>query len=102
MTATKTTRMSPMRKHRALAGLAVLLLAAGLTGCATYVEVNSDPEGALITDRAGRSHGTAPVSIEYDRDALEAAGGEIPGLIATWPSGARAETPVPQIGRAHV
>ena len=62
MTATKTTRMSPMRKHRALAGLAVLLLAAGLTGCATYVEVNSDPEGALITDRAGRSHGTAPVS----------------------------------------
>ena len=45
MTATKTTRMSPMRKHRALAGLAVLLLAAGLTGCATYVDVNFSQTG---------------------------------------------------------
>lgn len=66
-----------------------------ISGCATYVDVESVPEGALIVDQAGRTHGVAPVSIEYDRDALESGGGAVPGLIARWPSGAEASTPDP-------
>ena len=42
---------------------AILLLG----GCSTYVTVNSDPEGASITDISGAiNYGIAPVQIEYD------------------------------------
>lgn len=67
-----------------------------LSGCTTYVQVSSDPEGALISSAEGSTtYGRAPVSIPFDKDALEASGGRIPGFIATWPSGARAESENP-------
>lgn len=94
MTILRTHQPRPLKT--ALLGTA-LLAAALLSGCATYVDVETDPEGALITDQAGRTHGVSPVSIEYDRSSLEAEGGSVPGLIATWPSGARAETANPLI-----
>lgn len=61
-----------------------------LSGCTTYVQVSSDPEGAMISSAEGSTtYGRAPISIPFDKDALEASGGRIPGFIATWPSGAR-------------
>lgn len=77
-----------------LAGTALALSL--LSGCTTYVQVSSDPEGALISSAEGsNTFGRAPVSIPFDKDALEQAGGRIPGFIATWPSGARAKTENP-------
>lgn len=83
-----------------LAAPALLAAALLLSGCSTYVEVASDPEGAEITSADGReSYGPAPVSVPFDRDALEASGGSVPGFVATWPSGARAATESPYVVR---
>lgn len=76
---------------------AAVTVAVLLSGCATYVDVETVPEGAVIVDSAGHTHGIAPLSIEYDRSALEAAGGAVPGLTAKWPSGAEASTSDPLI-----
>lgn len=67
-----------------------------LTGCTTYVTVLSEPEGAMISDASGsKLYGYAPVQIEYDTDTLRNQGNIIPGYVATWPSGAKAETEDP-------
>ncbi len=71
---------------------AILLLG----GCSTYVTVNSDPEGASITDISGAiNYGIAPVQIEYDTGELEGQQGLVPGYKATWVSGATAQTENP-------
>lgn len=67
-----------------------------LSGCSTYVTVQSDPEGARITDPTGAiNYGIAPVEIEYDKSELEGQRGMVPGYKATWVSGATAETEHP-------
>lgn len=44
-----------------------------LSGCTTYVQVSSDPEGAMISSAEGSTtYGRAPISIPFDKDALEA------------------------------
>ena len=88
---------APFRRA-ALFCAAVIPLA--LAGCTTYVTVASDPEGAVITSADGaENYGRAPVDVPYDRDALEAQGGRIPGFIAEWPSGAKASTESPYVVR---
>lgn len=58
------------------------------------------PEGAVITSADGsETYGRAPVTIEYDRDTLEANLGKVPGFVATWPSGAKAATEAPYVVR---
>lgn len=81
-------------------GVATLLLSL-LAGCSTYVNVTSDPEGALITDQSGSVvYGYAPVSVPFDQDILKANAipghcPEVPGFMAKWPSGATAVTATP-------
>lgn len=85
------------------------LLVAGLTGCTTYIDVSSDPEGALITDPTGAVvYGYAPVSVPFDQDVLKANAipgrcPEVPGFMAKWPSGATALTasPLPVCDLTH-
>ena len=82
-----------MRRSAKFAVLGVLGAVLLLSGCTTYVSVASDPEGAVITSADGsETYGRAPVTIEYDRDTLEANLGKVPGFVATWPSGAKAAT----------
>lgn len=69
-----------------------------LSGCTTYLHIESDPEGAMITDSSGTVvYGYAPVSVGFDRDTLEASAEpghcpQVPGFVARWPSGAQAAT----------
>ena len=77
---------------------ALLAAALLLSGCSTYVTVNSEPEGARITDVSGAiNYGIAPVQIEYDTSELEGQRGMVPGYKATWVSGATAQTDNPFI-----
>ena len=75
-----------------------------LAGCTTTVTVVSDPEGAVITNRAGTvSYGYAPVEVPFDKKALEATidptdpqqCAKIQGFTAKWLSGASAQTETP-------
>ncbi len=76
--------------------LAAIALCAGLAGCTTYVTVETDPEGATVTDPSGTvTYGIAPVEVPFDRRELEAAGSLVPGFTARWPSGAVASSPTP-------
>ena len=85
-----------MRRSAKFTVLGVLGAVLLLSGCTTYVSVASDPEGAVITSADGsETYGRAPVTIEYDRDTLEANLGKVPGFVATWPSGAKAATEAP-------
>lgn len=85
-----------MRRSAKFTVLGVLGTVLLLSGCTTYVSVASDPEGAVITSADGsETYGRAPVTIEYDRDTLEANLGKVPGFVATWPSGAKAATEAP-------
>lgn len=88
-----------LRSLRSAASLLALSLAAlALSGCTTYVQVASDPEGAVISSADGReTYGRAPVEVPYKKSELEAAGGVIPGFTATWPSGAKASTEMPYV-----
>ena len=62
-----------MRRSAKFTVLGVLGAVLLLSGCTTYVSVASDPEGAVITSADGsETYGRAPVTIEYDRDTLEA------------------------------
>ena len=89
-----------MRRSAKFAVLGVLGAVLLLSGCTTYVSVASDPEGAVITSADGsETYGRAPVTIEYDRDTLEANLGKVPGFVATWPSGAKAATEAPYVVR---
>ena len=89
-----------MRSSAKFAVLGVLGAVLLLSGCTTYVSVASDPEGAVITSADGsETYGRAPVTIEYDRDTLEANLGKVPGFVATWPSGAKAATEAPYVVR---
>ncbi len=87
-------------------GLAALACALFLTGCTTTVTVTSDPEGAMITNRAGTvKYGYAPVEVNFDKDVLEQSidptdpmrCAKVQGFTARWPSGAEAhsENPLP-------
>lgn len=88
-----------MKKRFLLLCCTSALLALG--GCTTYVTVESNPEGATITDlRDNRVFGTAPVSIPYKTKELRAmrkdeGSAKIPGFMATWPSGAKAQSKSP-------
>lgn len=89
-----------MRRSAKFTVLGVLGAVLLLSGCTTYVSVASDPEGAVITSADGsETYGRAPVTIEYDRDTLEANLGKVPGFVATWPSGAKAATEAPYVVR---
>ena len=89
-----------MRRSAKFTVLGVLGTVLLLSGCTTYVSVASDPEGAVITSADGsETYGRAPVTIEYDRDTLEANLGKVPGFVATWPSGAKAATEAPYVVR---
>lgn len=76
-------------------GLAALL---ALSGCTTYVTVDSTPVGASISDLSGNHvYGYAPVKVAIDPDTLKDA--DVPGVCpktegfkAKWPSGATAST----------
>lgn len=76
-------------------GLAALL---ALTGCTTYVTVDSNPEGATISDLSGdRVYGYAPIKVAIDPDTLKDV--DVPGVCpktegfrAKWASGATAST----------
>lgn len=58
------------------------------------------PRAPVITSADGsETYGRAPVTIEYDRDTLEANLGKVPGFVATWPSGAKAATEAPYVVR---
>lgn len=90
--------------HRLRLGALLSALTLTLAGCQTYVTVTSSPEGALITDPSGTvQYGYAPVDIKLNKDALEAtidptdpkACAKWEGVVATWPSGAKAHTPNP-------
>lgn len=75
-----------MRRSAKFTVLGVLGAVLLLSGCTTYVSVASDPEGAVITSADGsETYGRAPVTIEYDRDTLEANLGKVPGFVATCP-----------------
>ena len=89
-----------MRRSAKFTVLGILGTVLLLSGCTTYVSVASDPEGAVITSADGsETYGRAPVTIEYDRDTLEANLGKVPGFVATWPSGAKAATEAPYVVR---
>ena len=70
-----------------------------LTGCTTYVTVESNPEGATISDLSGAHvYGYAPIKVAVDPDTMKDA--DIPGVcpktegfMAKWPSGATVSTP---------
>lgn len=97
--------MNALSRTRQLSLLGVMLTAL-LAGCTTTVTVVSDPEGAMITNRAGTvKYGYAPVQVEFDKKTLEATRdpadpqgcAQLQGFTATWPSGASAQTPTPQL-----
>lgn len=95
--------MNVLTRTRQLTLLSVLSVAL-LAGCTTTVTVVSDPEGAVITNRAGTvSYGYAPVEVPFDKKALEATidptdpqqCAKIQGFTAKWLSGASAQTETP-------
>lgn len=95
--------MNVLTRTRQLTLLSLLSVAL-LAGCTTTVTVVSDPEGAVITNRAGTvSYGYAPVEVPFDKKALEATidptdpqqCAKIQGFTAKWLSGASAQTETP-------
>lgn len=74
------------------------LLAAGCT--TTYVHIDTDPQGAVVSSADGaQTYGESPLDVEFDKDALKASGGEVPGFTAQWKSGAKASTEDPYVVR---
>ena len=89
-----------LRLTAALCALGLTLLA----GCTTTVTVNSDPEGAMISNRAGTiQYGYAPVDVPFDKKVLEETidptdpmrCAKLQGFTAEWKSGAKAQTETP-------